>query len=705
MIFLVQGMEVKLAGEYYFQITVGIQEDNGLCWKMGKDIYLLELEDASTLNSFFTIIGKCIFESTNNSSSDNISNQQLIELITPHSINSNNNNTTSNSNVRTTTTPIKSTSTTPVNNNKQEKEKEEKIEEGINELINNMNTLTIDGNEVFESDGILYLFNSNSKQFECVTTNTNNNIIKIKISKLGDNKTIFNSKLYIVKTTNKEKEEVIYSQDITNEMFMHFNDESKSIIWSSSNEKGIVYSWSVVFLDIVNLNKFKEQFAIGLWEHNAKQPFSKVKKEDANWILDTYSNNPANNSNIMETDDGSTDYDKLDFVTSTTKKNKEERREKEEEEDDDDEEEEEEEDEEEEEEEEEELEINKNAKNSLLAVGYNSDRSYVVRGTQIGVFKNNENKLKYSTSIKNVKTKGGELFSPKKMMLHQQDNSLLLMKPDENKKIYKMDLNRTDVIEEWKMHENYAVKEILGKTKYSQATNENSLMGINELGIMYIDPRLPNQKVVDSQSFFYKPTTKPMFSCAATTGSGDMVIGSKNGDIRLYNEKSIHQNKKELEQAPRAKTSLPGFGDPIIGIDTTEDGNWILATCKSYLLVIPTQTTEGGSGFNKSMGKEKPVPRRLQLKTEHIAQMGGVINFTPAKFNTGQSQERSIVTSTGPYVITWNFRKVKQNKLNEYQIKKYNDTIVADQFRFRDDQSIVVTLPNDVSLAKKSIKN
>lgn len=78
---------------------------------------------------------------------------------------------------------------------------------------------------------------------------------------------------------------------------------------------------------------------------------------------------------------------------------------------------------------------------------------------------------------------------------------------------------------------------------------------------------------------------------------------------------------------------------------------------------------KGATGFDKPMGAEKPTPRRLQLKREHIAQMGGQINFTPAKFNVGHDKERSIVTSTGPYVITWNFRKVRQNKLDEYQVR------------------------------------
>jgi hypothetical protein len=58
--------------------------------------------------------------------------------------------------------------------------------------------------------------------------------------------------------------------------------------------------------------------------------------------------------------------------------------------------------------------------------------------------------------------------------------------------------------------------------------------------------------------------------------------------------------------------------------------------------------------------------------------MGGQVSFTPAKFNTCDpnnphtAPERSIVTSSGKYVIMWNFSRVKQNKLDEYQIKEYD---------------------------------
>jgi len=57
----------------------------------------------------------------------------------------------------------------------------------------------------------------------------------------------------------------------------------------------------------------------------------------------------------------------------------------------------------------------KGEKNSQLTVGYNYDRSFVVRGNQIGVFKHNPDSLEHSTTIENIKGLDGKTFSPAKV--------------------------------------------------------------------------------------------------------------------------------------------------------------------------------------------------------------------------------------------------------------------------------------------------
>jgi hypothetical protein len=60
-----------------------------------------------------------------------------------------------------------------------------------------------------------------------------------------------------------------------------------------------------------------------------------------------------------------------------------------------------------------------------------------------------------------------------------------------------------------------------------------------------------------------------------------------------------------------------------------------------------------------------------------------------------------VIISTGPYVITWNFRRVKQGKLYDYQIKQYGENVVADNFKYGQDRNIIVALPDDVQMASK----
>ena len=60
----------------------------------------------------------------------------------------------------------------------------------------------------------------------------------------------------------------------------------------------------------------------------------------------------------------------------------------------------------------------KGEKNSQLTVGYNNDRSFVVRGNQIGVFKHNPDSLEFSTTIQDIKGMNGKTFSPSKVPLH-----------------------------------------------------------------------------------------------------------------------------------------------------------------------------------------------------------------------------------------------------------------------------------------------
>ena len=61
----------------------------------------------------------------------------------------------------------------------------------------------------------------------------------------------------------------------------------------------------------------------------------------------------------------------------------------------------------------------KGDKNSQLAVGFKGDRSYVVRGNNIGVFRHSadqdQDQVKYYATIGNIASTKGKKFNPKKV--------------------------------------------------------------------------------------------------------------------------------------------------------------------------------------------------------------------------------------------------------------------------------------------------
>lgn len=333
--------------------------------------------------------------------------------------------------------------------------------------------------------------------------------------------------------------------------------------------------------------------------------------------------------------------------------------------------------------------------NSQLAVGYKFDRSFVVRGDKIGVFKHtDDDRLEFATSINRVCTPGGKKFAPSRAMLHEQDSAMVLMDPSNRHSLYRMDLEYGKVVEEWKVHEDVPVNNILPNTKTAQMTADKTLIGTSRNGIFRIDPRLDGTKLVDSQFKLY--TSKNDFSAAATDEHGRLAVASNKGDLRLFDK--IGKN---------AKTALPALGDPILGVDVSADGRWVVATCRTYLLLIDTLIGDGryagALGFDRAFPADaRPLPRRLQLRPHHVAYMESEVHFTPAHFNVGAGGETSIVTSTGNYVVSWSFNAVKKGNPYAYVLKRYQGTVVRDEYTYGSDQSIVVAFENDVQLAHRA---
>lgn len=185
------------------------------------------------------------------------------------------------------------------------------------------------------------------------------------------------------------------------------------------------------------------------------------------------------------------------------------------------------------------------------------------------------------TNIAGISRPGSKnSFTPNKVMLHDQDTTMIISDPMNANSLFRLDLTTGKVVDEWKVSDSLSVNNFIPDSKFAQTTATQTFIGTSHNGIFRIDPRLAGSKLVDSEYKQY--AGKNDFSAAATTENGRLAVASNKGEIRLFD--SIGKN---------AKTMLPAIGHPIKGIDVTADGRYVIATCKTYLLFIDTKINEG----------------------------------------------------------------------------------------------------------------
>jgi len=346
----------------------------------------------------------------------------------------------------------------------------------------------------------------------------------------------------------------------------------------------------------------------------------------------------------------------------------------------------------------------KNAKFTDCVQGMGIDRTFVVMGNNIIVYKQNKenvNNLDYLSTLPVVSKYIPPNYVPTKPILYSGENKMLMLDNFTNPGqtfIYQMDLEKGKIIEEYKT--SIPIRQIMQPNKNAQLEETKEFLGISDKGLYQFDPRVGSADKCVMKKEYKK---NPNFTCMKANLSGGIAIGNINGEIRLYKNAG----------AARATTLLPGFGDPIIGIDVSLDGKWVLATCHKYLIVIPTTASGEKTGFEKVLGKDKRHPIRLALDPRDIINLNlgiflnnnkiGNASFTYATFNNGSSVgiEEAIVTGIGEYIVLWDFRKVKKGKLNRYSIKKAENNIVLNQFRFNQSGEVLVTMPQTLKIEKR----
>ncbi|KAI9641329.1 Vacuolar import and degradation protein 27 [Ciborinia camelliae] len=488
---------------------------------------------------------------------------------------------------------------------------------------------------------------------------------------------------YWLQITGKEKDWLGHA--VIADINPVFNFEYQSFIFNAYTPDNQAYSWLLRFKDQETITRFQEGLMQALWEQLNEIKWNKSKEDERDYVLEAFQDLTMEDAPDIVEGEEEEEEEEEEEVEDEDDGQKSEHYDSDEEEDDvatkDDD----------------------GNVNSQLAVGYKHDRSFVVRGSKIGVFKHTPNNhLEFSTNISKVQTPDGKLFSPKKVMLHAEDTSMILQDERNPHSLFKMDLEYGKIVDEWKVHDDIPVNTFAPESKFSQMTGEQTFLGLSRNALYRIDPRLSGNKLVDSELKQY--VSKNDFSAAATTEKGYIAVASTKGDIRMFDRLGIN-----------AKTHIPALGEPIIGLDVSADGRWVLATCRTYILLIDALQkdgkNEGKLGFEKSFGKDsKPQPRRLALTPSHVAQFqhetGAPLSFTTARFNTGEGiSETSIISATGPFIVTWNLKKILRNSKDPYSIKRYAEEVKADNFKYGSDKNVIVALPNEVNMvAKQSFK-
>lgn len=471
-------------------------------------------------------------------------------------------------------------------------------------------------------------------------------------------------------------------QEVVADINPVFNFEYLSAIFNHYTDDESAYSWLLRFRDQPILENFQEGIMQALWEQLNETKWSKVQDQDREYVLEAFNDltmddAPEGEEELLEEEeeeeDGSQGGQRSEHYDSD------------------------------ESEDDVELGDKDGNVNSQLAVGTKHDRSFVVRGSKIGVFKHLPNRhLEFTTNISKVQTPKGRAFKPSKVMLHAEDQNMVMQDESNPNSLFRMDLEYGKIVDEWKIHDDIPVTNFAPETKFAQQTSAQPFIGHSRNALFRIDPRVAGNKLVENQLKQYM--SKNDFSAAATTEKGHIAVASNKGDVRLFDRLGVN-----------AKTHIPALGESIIGLDVSADGRWLLATCRTYLLLIDTLQksgkNEGKLGFERSFAKDsKPQPRRLGLTPSHVAQFqhetGSPLAFTTAKFNTGENmQETSIITSTGPFLVTWSLKKVLAGSKDPYQIKRYSAQVMADNFEFGSDKNVILALPNEVDMvSRKSFK-
>ena len=298
--------------------------------------------------------------------------------------------------------------------------------------------------------------------------------------------------------------------------------------------------------------------------------------------------------------------------------------------------------------------------------GKNNEAIFVGRekGLEVYRFKRSDGDLVGIESVGSLPEK----VAPRNLISVEKDTKLISLDANNDKLISYIDPEKGKIIAEWTPAEK--IHDItFAQGKFQASSDSPNFFAIGDRDILNIDPRTKNG-VVDIKNY------KSDYGFQKVIGAGNdhFVVGSNNGDIRMYQK--LGENAKNL---------VPSLiQSEVIGLDSSKDGSLLLVVHSTHLLLIPT--FQGAkSAFEFTFKKEeKPSPRVLKIDPQAMAKNGiSKINFTSAHFDEKVNSEESyIIATTGEYMVLWSLARVLRGQLVTSNLKKMDKQLVASQFKF-----------------------
>lgn len=465
---------------------------------------------------------------------------------------------------------------------------------------------------------------------------------------------------YMLEVVDTDRGEVVVQIFINEDMYPEFQLGADAFVFNQITLRG-VHTWRVLFDDKTLYDTFKVAITRALWETKNRDVFP-VQEEE--YLADTFDAMDIDDVPLDDFDnEPNEESPKRDYKYNVSKDLPSE---------------------------------DEGEYNSGLRVGLTTDRAFVSRGDKLGVFKADD-ELEFVTSIQNIASKSGETVHADRMMLMNGDSTMVLQDSNSPNILHQLDLEKGKVVQDWSMSKNGVnsdIKVFTTNAKLSGTSHEDTFLGATSQALFRVDQRMREGFISNEEFKEYK--TKLGITAITTTLNGMVAIATKDGSIKLYD--AVGKN---------AKTALPPLGDPIVSLDVTLNGRFMVATCNKYLLLIDLKIkngrNEGQLGFNKPFPADsKPMPGRLRLEPGHMASLmrlyGKDIEFTPAKFDLGS---RTIISSVGRYSFIWDVQAALRGNQYPSKIREYADKVVVGDFAQHVDQ-VVVALKNDVALTSRN---